>query len=448
MGKPELLDFNKERIRVLHYTWIAFFITFFVWFNMAPMATTMLDSIDWLTKDHIKILAISNVALTIPARIIIGALIDRYGPKKVFSGLMIVMAIPALTFAFGNTFGLGSDAWRYALALNGLVSLIYGFIYYFIVNDNPPGKKVKLAKKTEPMKVSSYGDLIQYLVWSFPLVGAMGVLAWKIGKVNVNGMPILTPGLLTGVYVLLAIVYVAHVVKVLQVNIPYLKKGVPENEKYSWSSVAALNTTYFANFGAELAVVSMLPMFFENVFRNLTNATGDTMMNAAFAGILAASFAFVNLFARPLGGLLSDMMKNRKKTMLMYMLGITLGFLGMALIGKYGPVVDGIQLIDPTFDGVWWLGMAVLITVFCSLFVQGAEGATFAVIPMIKKNMTGQIAGMAGAYGNVGAVIYLVIYSIVDAKTFFFIISGGAFISFIFCFIFLKEPEGSFDEEH
>ncbi len=298
------------------------------------------------------------------------------------------------------------------------------------------------------MKVSSYGDLIQYLVWSFPLVGAMGVLAWKIGKVNVNGMPILTPGLLTGVYVLLAIVYVAHVVKVLQVNIPYLKKGVPENEKYSWSSVAALNTTYFANFGAELAVVSMLPMFFENVFRNLTNATGDTMMNAAFAGILAASFAFVNLFARPLGGLLSDMMKNRKKTMLMYMLGITLGFLGMALIGKYGPVVDGIQLIDPTFDGVWWLGMAVLITVFCSLFVQGAEGATFAVIPMIKKNMTGQIAGMAGAYGNVGAVIYLVIYSIVDAKTFFFIISGGAFISFIFCFIFLKEPEGSFDEEH
>jgi NNP family nitrate/nitrite transporter-like MFS transporter len=130
------------------------------------------------------------------------------------------------------------------------------------------------------------------------------------------------------------------------------------------------------------------------------------------------------------------------------MLGITLGFLGMALIGKYGPVVDGIQLIDPTFDGVWWLGMAVLITVFCSLFVQGAEGATFAVIPMIKKNMTGQIAGMAGAYGNVGAVIYLVIYSIVDAKTFFFIISGGAFISFIFCFIFLKEPEGSFDEEH
>lgn len=514
MEKPELLDFSKERIRVLHYTWIAFFITFFVWFNMAPMATTMLDSIDWLTKEHVKILAISNVALTIPARIIIGALIDRYGPKRVFSGLMVIMAIPAITFAFGNTFtqllvsrlilgsigagfvigikmvanwfppsmvgraegfyagwgnfgsafaamtlpwlainffgdtlGLGENAWRYALAINGLISLVYGIIYYFLVEDNPPGKKAKLAKKTEPMKVSSYGDLIQYILWSFPLVGAMGVLAWKIGKVKVNGIPILTENILLGIYILLAIIYIAHVVKILQVNLPYLKKGVPEEDKYPWSSVAALNSTYFANFGAELAVVSMLPMFFENVFRNLTNSTGDTMMSATFAGILAASFAFVNLFARPLGGLLSDKMNNRKKTMLMYMLGIALGFLGMGLIGKYGPIVDGVQMIDPMFEGVWWLAVAVVITVFCSMFVQGAEGATFAVIPMIKKNMTGQIAGMSGAYGNVGAVIYLVIYSLVDAKTFFYIIAAGAFLSFIYCFFFLKEPEGSFDEE-
>ncbi len=66
--------------------------------------------------------------------------------------------------------------------------------------------------------------------------------------------------------------------------------------------------------------------------------------------------------------------------------------------------------------------MAVVFTVICSIFVQGAEGATFAIIPMIKKEMTGQVAGMAGAYGNVGAVIFLVLYSMVDAITFFYII--------------------------
>lgn len=165
------------------------------------------------------------------------------------------------------------------------------------------------------------------------------------------------------------------------------------------------------------------------------------------AGLIAASFAFVNLFARPLGGLLSDAMKNRKKTMLVYMIGIAAGFFGMAMIGEYGPVVDGVQTIVPMFDGIGWLVVAVIITVLASIFVQGAEGATFAVIPMIKKEQTGQIAGMAGAYGNVGAVVYLVILSMVDAKTFFFILSAGAFISFLFCFLMLKEPEGSFAEE-
>ena len=102
-NKPELIDFGQERIRVLHYTWIAFFITFYVWFNMAPLATTMLDSMGWMTREHIKVLAICNVALTIPARIVVGALIDKYGPRVVFSGLMVICAIPALVFAFGDS---------------------------------------------------------------------------------------------------------------------------------------------------------------------------------------------------------------------------------------------------------------------------------------------------------------------------------------------------------
>ena len=81
---PKLLDFSQERIRTLHYTWIAFFMTFYVWFNLAPLATTMLDSVGWMTREHVKILLIANVALTIPARIAIGALIDRYGARVVF----------------------------------------------------------------------------------------------------------------------------------------------------------------------------------------------------------------------------------------------------------------------------------------------------------------------------------------------------------------------------
>ena len=515
MALPELIDFTKERIRTLHYTWIAFFITFYVWFNMAPLATTMLENIDWLTKEHIKVLAICNVALTIPARIVVGALIDRYGPRVVFSLLMIIMSVPAFLFAFGNSFiqllisrlilgsigagfviGIrmvaqwfppnmvgraegfyagwgnfgsawaaltlpwiaihffgGEDGWRYALAINAGVSLSYGIAYYFLVKDVPKEGATKAyhfkkAKKTQPMTVTSYKDLIQYLLWSFPLVGAMGILAWKIGSVKVDGEPILSTNLLYITYGVLALIYVVHVVKVLQVNLPILKAGVPEKDRYRWGNVAALNSTYFANFGAELAVVSMLPMFFENVFRNLTNGEGNLIMTATFAGIIAASFAFVNLFARPLGGLLSDKMKNRKRTMLMYMIGIAVGFFGMAIIASYGPMgEDGIKTLEPLFSGIWWLVVAVIITIATSMFVQGAEGATFAIIPMIKKEQTGQIAGMAGAYGNVGAVVYLVLYSLVDDKTFFYILSAGALGSFLFCWAMLREPKGSFAEE-
>jgi len=485
---------------------------------MAPLATTMLANIDWLTKSHIKVLLICNVALTIPARIVVGAMIDRYGPRRVFSVLMVVMGIPAFFFAFGDSFmqlmisrlflgsigagfvigikmvanwfphkmvgraeglyagwgnfgsaaaagslpfitihvfdhyfGLGPDAWRWTLFFNALVCVLYGIVYWFIVDDHPEGVVPHTARKTEPMKVTSYGDLIQYILWSFPLLGAMAVLAWKL-----QGVQIVTDGLshnlytlnvLYIIYALLALVYVAHVAKLLQVNLPYLKAGVPEEDKYHWGSVAALNSTYFANFGAELAVVSMLPMFFESVFSPLMNSAGDKIMTPAMAGMVAASFAFVNLFARPLGGLLSDKMGNRKRTMLIYMFGIAIGFLGMAFIGKYGAIVDGEQTIVPLFSGIWWLVMSVFITVFCSIFVQGAEGATFAVIPMINSKMTGQIAGMAGAYGNVGAVIYLVIFSIVDSKTFFFIVSAGAALSFVFCWIMLEEPKGAFSDE-
>jgi NNP family nitrate/nitrite transporter-like MFS transporter len=515
MNTPQLIDFKLERIRVLHYTWIAFFITFYVWFNMAPLATTMMRSMGWLTRDHIKVLAICNVALTIPARIVIGALIDKYGPRIIFSILMVTMSIPAFIFAFGTNFqqllisrlvlgsigagfvigirmvaqwfprnmvgraegfyagwgnfgsawaamtlpwlaitffgewmGLGDNGWRWALAFNAAICLIYGILYFFLVQDLPGGKKFEGAKKTEPMTVTSYGDLIQYLVWSIPLVGAMAVLTWRLSSVRIGDQYLLSSTTVWVVYAVLALIYAAHVAKTLQVNLPVLRAGVPPEERYHWGSVAALNSTYFANFGAELAVVSMLPMFFETTFKNLRAADGNYLMTATLAGLIAASFAFVNLFARPLGGLLSDTMKNRKRTMLIYMVGIALGFFAMANIGKYGGVSEtGERIVVPTFDGIWWLFVAIGITILCSMFVQGAEGATFAVIPMIKKKMTGQIAGMAGAYGNVGAVFYLVLYSLVDSKTFFYIIAFGAFASFLYCWFALEEPKDAFAEE-
>jgi NNP family nitrate/nitrite transporter-like MFS transporter len=93
----------KGKMKVLHLSWMAFFITFMVWFNFAPLLSVIGDSLG-LTKSEIKTLMLLNVALTIPARIVIGMLTDRYGPRLVYALLLAVCSVPCFMFAFANSF--------------------------------------------------------------------------------------------------------------------------------------------------------------------------------------------------------------------------------------------------------------------------------------------------------------------------------------------------------
>ncbi len=478
MQVSDLFRFRNREIKALHLTWIAFFITFYVWFNMAPLASSMLASADWLTRDDIRLFAIANVALTIPARIIVGMALDRFGPRRVFSVLMVVMALPTLTFAFGDTkmqlfvsrlvlssvgagfvvgihmtalwfkprdigfaegfyagwgnfgsaaaaltiptialsvFG-GDDGWRYAIAMSGVIMAAYGVFYWFAITDGPSADTHKKARKGMALEVSTYKDLVLLVIFTVPLIGILSILVYRVQSMGyIDGLTA------SACYAAIVVAVIYQVWQVLRVNLPILRAGVPEDDRYPFSSVAALNTTYFSNFGAELAVVSMLPMFFQETWG----------LNPVTAGIIAASFAFINLVARPMGGLVSDRMGNRRFVMLSYMMGIAIGFALMGLL-----------------DSAWPLAVAIAITIACSFFVQGAEGATFGIIPSIKRRVTGQIAGMAGAYGNVGAVFYLFVFMFVEPSTFFMIIAAGALVSWVVCFLWLKEPEGGFGEEY
>ncbi len=477
MKVSDLFHYKRPEIKALHLTWIAFYICFFVWFNMAPLATSMLKSVDWLTSDDLRLFAIANVALTIPARILVGMALDKWGPRRVFSILMVVMALPAIAFAFGetrtqllvsrlvlssigasfvvgihmtamwfkprdigfaegfyagwgnfgsaaamtlpmialNVFG-GDDGWRYAIATTALLMAIYGVYYWFAITDGPVGSVHHKPRKVSAMEVSTWADMIKLILWTIPMVGILSVLVWRIER-----MGYIDAQWAWVCHAVIALIVIYQIIQIFKVNLPILRKGVPEDDKYHFNSVAALNSTYFANFGAELAVVSMLPMFFEMTWG----------LTPTVAGMIAASFAFVNLIARPIGGLVSDRFGNRRFVMLAYMIGIAIGFALMGLMG-----------------GTWPLFVAVAVTILCSVFVQGAEGATFGIIPSIKRRITGQISGMAGAYGNVGAVFYLTLYTFVTPSQFFFIIAAGALLSFIACLFWLKEPEGAFAEEY
>jgi NNP family nitrate/nitrite transporter-like MFS transporter len=50
------------------------------------------------------------------------------------------------------------------------------------------------------------------------------------------------------------------------------------------------------------------------------------------------------------------------------------------------------------------LATALPAMLLFSLFVQMAEGATFAVVPLINKRALGSVSGIVGAGGNAGAV--------------------------------------------
>lgn len=465
------LNVKNPSIRTLHFTWVAFFITFVVWFTHAPLGSVLTEAFG-MSKAQWKALLILNVALTIPARVVIGMLVDKLGPRKTYSALLIIsgvlcalfasaqtyeqlamarfamgfvgagfvigirmvgewfparqvglaegvyggwgnfgsaaaaMTMPSLALAFG-----GENGWRYALYSVGAIASLYGVFYYIVARDTPKGSTYFKPKKSGGMEVSTPRDFYFLLVMTVPMYLALAVLGWKLSP---TGVGLLSQTAVNIIYVGLAALFAFQASQIYRVNKEMLKNGgVGEMFRFKFKQVAILDLNYFVTFGSELAVVSMLPFFFMDTFG----------LSAVTAGLLASGFAFMNLVARPAGGLISDKL-GRRKSLLIFMVGLAVGYFLMSQI-----------------NAGWAIPLAVGVTMLCSFFVQSGEGAVFAIVPLVQRRMTGQIAGMAGAYGNVGAVVFLTVFSFVDASTFFMIIAASSSLGFV-ATMFLDEPEG------
>lgn len=474
-SRINMLSFSGN-VKILHMTWVAFFISFYVWFNHAPLLASIRDTFG-LTAQEVKTLLIINVALTIPARIVVGMLVDKLGPRIMYSALLAISSLLCFAFAFADSFqqlalfrfllgfvGAGfvigirmiaewfparqvgiaegiyggwgnfgsaaaamtlptialwyggeANGWRYSIATTGVIALVYAFIYYVSVSNTPKGSTYFKPKRTGAMEVSSKADLMLYLIMNIPMYAALALLAWKMGPDNLGLLDALITDTL---YALLVLIYIYQSLHVIRINRHVLTKPVPEIERYKFKQVAVLDVAYLVTFGSELAVVSMLPLFFSNTFS----------LSQVEAGLLASGYAFMNLVARPGGGYLSDRF-GRKRTLLILLLGLCAGYLTMSFI-----------------TSAWPLALAVVMTMACSFFVQSGEGAVFAMVPLVKRRMTGQVAGMAGAYGNVGAVTFLTVLSFVSPQIFFLVIAAAAVFVFLAVAFFLEEPKGHMAE--
>ncbi|MBY4678726.1 NarK family nitrate/nitrite MFS transporter [Marinobacterium arenosum] len=472
-GKLNLLSFTGK-MKILHLSWIAFFITFFVWFNHAPLLGVIAESLG-LSKAEVKTLLILNVALTIPARVLIGMLTDKFGPRLVYAVLLALASLPCFLFALAEDFqqaaiarfllgfigagfvigirmvsewfpanelgtaeGIyggwgnfgsaaaamllptlalmfgGEHGWRCAVGITGAICLLFSVVWYRNVSDTPKGSTYFKPKKIGGLEVTSVGDFYFLLIMKLPMYAALALLTWKLSPAGVN---MLSDGIATLIYFGLAAIFVYDCFSAYQVNKEIFSKPVPEMHRYKFKQVAVLNVLYFATFGSELAVVSMLPLFFAEVFE----------LDMVYAGLLASGYAFMNLMSRPGGGWLSDRF-GRKKTLLILTAGLAAGYATMSLI-----------------DSSWPLALAVIAAMACSFFVQAGEGAVFAVVPLIKRRLTGQVAGMTGAYGNVGAVFYLTVLSMVSYQVFFTVIAATAMLGFL-VLLLLEEPRGHMAE--
>ncbi|MGB3765687.1 MAG: MFS transporter [Phormidesmis sp.] len=514
---------TQGRYKILHLTWFAFFLSFVVWFNFPPFATTIVQEFG-LTPAQAGTIGLCNVALTVPARIIIGMLLDKFGPRITYTCLLVYSAIPCLIFAtatsfnqlvigrllmgivgagfvigirmtaewfppkdvgtaegiyggwgnFGSAFsaftmvliamglsflpgsfsfgepqtfnvlGFGFDSeilnWRAAIAGSGIVAALYGVFYYFNVTDTPPGKVYNKPKSARGIEVTTVRDFWFLMAMNVPLTGILMVLAWRLQKVS-----FLSTGGMYIAWLALLGLYAFQSYNCWTVNKDLLsgRKQYTAEDRYRFKQVALLELTYIVNFGSELAVVTILPAFFQGTFG----------LNPAIAGMIAASFAFMNLVARPGGGIISDSIGSRKWTMTMLLFGMGITYLIFSMVGSG-----------------WSLVLAVLLTMTCSFFVQAAEGATFALVPLVKPRITGQIAGNVGAYGNVGAIAYLTILLLLSqsfvpagdgvdpaaiaagtarANAAFFQVLGvaGLIVGFL-CAFFLDEPANSFADAH
>jgi NNP family nitrate/nitrite transporter-like MFS transporter len=254
------------------------------------------------------------------------------------------------------------------------------------------------------------------IISNFGLIFALGLLAWRLAQKNIH---FLNQSQMYLVWVLLAGLFAYQTYKAWQVNKELLigKKTYAPSERYQFGQVALLEFTYITSFGSELAAVSMLPAFFEKTFG----------LEHVVAGMIAATYPFLNLISRPSGGLISDKFGSRKWTMTIISAGIGLSY----LMAHY-------------INGSWALPVAIVVTMVAAYFAQAGCGATYGIVPLIKKEATGQIAGNVGAYGNFGGVVYLTIFSLTDAPTLFTTMGVAALICAFMCAFFLKEPKGSF----
>jgi len=375
----DLFSLRTAPMRAFHLTWMAFFVCFFAWFACAPLMPLIKREFG-LSIDQVANINIAAVAATILVRLIVGPMCDRYGPRKVYTGLLILGAFPV----FGAALSGGYTSFllcRLGIGAVGASFVITQYHTSMMFAPNVVGTANAASAGWGNAGAGAAQMLVPLLLAGMLALGAADASAWRLALV--------IPGLAMP---LMAWFYWRFTQDCPQGNFTQLRaQGIPIDggKKGGWASfrtacanyrVWMLFVTYAACFGVEVFIHNIAAIYYVDHFH----------LSLKAAGLAAGSFGLLALFARALGGWISDKAAARR--------GLEIrSTLLFALIAG-----EGLGLL--WFSHADSAALAVIAMLSFGLFTHMACGATYALVPFIDRKALGGVAGIIGAGGNVGAV--------------------------------------------
>merc|ERR1719324_325105 len=149
------------------------------------------------------------------------------------------------------------------------------------------------------------------------------------------------------------------------------------------AKVVVMIIQYGACFGTELAMNNQLATHFRVYFQ----------MPGGQASALAGCFGLMNLFARSLGGISSD---------IMYARFAFRGRIWAQFLALFGEGIFLFVFACVSNEYQWYHALAALVCF--SLCVQMAEGTSYGMVPSMKPEQLACVSALVGAGGNAGAV--------------------------------------------
>ncbi len=364
-------------MRAFHMAWLAFFLCFFGWFGLAPLMPVIRQELH-LTREQIGNSIIASVAITVLARMAIGWLCDRIGPRRAHAWLLILGALPVMGAGFAHdytTFLL----FRLAIGAIGASFVITQYHTSVMFAPNVVGSANAAAAGWGNLGGGVTQMVMPLLFSAFLSLGVGSWWGWRLAMV-VPGAALILTGIAYYVFTRDTADGDFHE---LRAEGRIAGRGAASGaflEACRDPRVWALAVLYAACFGMELTVDNIAALYFVDYFK----------LSLQAAGIAAGAFGMMNLFARALGGIVSDRCYRRwglrGRTRL---LGLTIALEGIGFA---------------CFSQARWLPLAIGCMLGTGLFIKMSNGATYSIVPFVNKRALGAVAGIVGAGGNVGAV--------------------------------------------